>query len=237
MGLSKIIATIGILVIAGVVVTAFIPSAFDGLNQWLGEVYNASFFLIEPRQGEAICDLIIRTNVNVIQEEIPLTPSEVVPTEFYVNPANPYSFTYERCTFHSEFVIFNLIDNGVGQAPRPQGEFIENFQTNKFVNLLGSTFVQELRLTDASDPTQRVDWILNPNLSYTTSIPPSLTQETPLSLDATFVVPNLPVRTYNLELFLTGAEQGVNGQPVGQPFRGQICNQFQTFSAGQCVSP
>lgn len=231
MGLATILLTLAIIVIAGSLVAFYVPSVFDDLNMWIVSVYNASLFAIEPRQGEAICDLIISTNVQLVQNPALLQPSQFTPTEFDVPVNNPYNYSYEHCTFAGQFVIANLLDNGIGQAPRP----VVSLQTNDaFLNPTGHDFVQQIRLTDASDPTQRIDWVLSPNLSYTTHIPASVQQETPLSLNAQFVVPNIPVRTYNFELYLSGADLGINGMPNGVPFTGQICNQFQTFSAGKC---
>lgn len=232
MGLTGTLFVIVLLVIVGSVVTVYVPSAFDSVNAWLVSIYNASLFLIEPQQGEAICDLIINTHVSIVQEGGINLISQTVSTEFKVPPNNPYSYSYEHCTFQNQFVIANLLDNGIGKAPRP----VISLQPNSaFFNPLGHDFVQQIRLTDARDNTQQIDWVLAPNLTYTTHIPASVQQETPLSLDATFVVPNIPVRTYNLELFLSGADLGVNGLPNGVPFTGQICNQFQTFSAGKCI--
>lgn len=230
-GILKIIVVVALLIIAGSIVAFYIPTVFDSLNQWLVSVYNASFFLIEPQQGETICDLIINTNVNVVQKSGVNPFTQTVSTEFEVPPANPYTYSYERCTFANQFVIANLLDNGIGKAPRP----FSDLQTNSaFLNPLGTDFVQQIRLTDARDVTQRIDWILSPNLSYTTTFPPSIQEQTPINLNAQFIVPNIPVRTYNLELHLSGADLGINGMSVGVPFTGQICNQFQTFSAGTC---
>lgn len=230
-GILKIILVIAVIIIASSIVTFYLPSAFDGFNNWIVSLYNASLFLIEPQQGEAICDLIISTNVQLVQNPLLLQPSQFTPTEFAIPINNPYNYSYERCTIQGGFVIANLLDNGIGQAPRPT----VSLQTNDaFLNPLGSDFVQQIRLIDARDPTQRIDWTLYPNLSYTTTIPPSVQQETPVSLNAQFVVPNIPVRTYNLELHLSGADLGINGMPNGVPFTGQICNQFQTFVAGSC---
>ena len=238
-GVLKIILVVALLVIAGSIVTFYIPSVFDGLNNWLASVYNASFFLIQPQQGEAICDLLIQTHVSITQDDfdilgfkIPDTKTLATPLEYTIPVNNPYTYEYVNCVFVNQFVIANLLDNGIGQAPRP---VVSSIPTNAFLNPFGHDFTQQIRLTDANDPTQRVDWILSPNLSYTTTIPISFQQETPLSLNAQFIVPNIPVRTYNLEIYLTGADLGINNMPIGEPFKGQICNQFQTFSAGKCT--
>lgn len=234
MGLPTIIFTIAIIVIAGSLVAFYVPTVFDSLNMWIVSVYNASLFAIQPQQGELICDLVINTNVELFQGTNFVTDfigSQLVATEFKVPQSNPYSYSYERCTFVNQFVIANLLDNGIGQAPRPFTSLTPN---SAFFNPTGSDFIQQIRLTDARDLTQRIDWVLYPNLSYTTHFPPSVQVETPVSLNAQFIVPNIPVRTYNFELHLTGADLGINGMPIGVPFTGQICNQFQTFSAGKC---
>ncbi len=238
MGLATILLSLAIIVIAGSLVAFYVPSVFDNLNMWLVSVYNANLFAIQPRQGEVICDLLVQTHVSLTQDDFNLLGIPIAgvttlatPTEFIIPISNPYTYSYEHCVFFNQFVIANLLDNGIGKAPRPE---VSSITTNAFLNPFGHDFTQQIRLTDANDPTQRIDWVLSPNLSYTTHIPASLQQETPLSLDALFVVPNIPVRTYNLEIHLSGADLGINNMQNGVPFTGQICNQFQTFSAGKC---
>lgn len=228
MGAGTAIAVI-LLVIIMVGVLVLGTDLFTSLFSKGGEFFTATKLKVNPASNEIICDLKIETNVDIVQDIIISNP------KFNVPSSNSHKYTWYSCFLPSNYVTYNLLDAGFGSAPKPIREAVGDLQTNILFLPTGGDITQGIRLIDSRDPTQVVDWNLQPNLQYKIDLPSGINIATPYSVDATFVVSNIPVREYNLEIHLSGLPEGVNNQPVGQPFTGgKVCDNVNKLVNNQC---
>jgi len=231
MGLVGNLVGIGFFGLVVLIALFYIPDLFGGLFDATGELYQATQLQIEPDRDNIICDLRVRTNVDIVQG-FGLFGIGDKP-HFEIDRFDSHEYTYYNCFLPAQFVLANLLDAGVGQAPRGL-DALAQATPNTFV-VIGDTFVEQcISLVDFTDPTQRVDSVLQPNMCFTTTLPSGFV-DTPYTIDATFVVSNIPVRQYFLDISLNGLNAGINDLPLGQPFRTLVCDNFSNFVNGQCV--
>jgi len=231
-------AVLAIFVVAFLITSVFLLVSFgtDVIFKLLdasGKFFNASKLQIDTNSNEVVCDLIITTKVLIDQGglKLPLIDDP----KFVIDKDDSHTYIWDNCFAPNNFTALNVFDNGFGTAPRINVNSLAESTPNSFFNgLSGSVIVQQIRLVDARDSTQTVDWITRPNLSYSTPLAGGFL-ETPIDVSATFVVANIPLREYNLQIHLSGLDSGINDSAIGVPFTGKICNAFQTFNDNRCL--
>jgi len=233
MGAVGAIFVVAFLITSIFLVVSFGTDAIFKLLDASGNFFNASQLQIDRNSNEIVCDLIVTTKVKIDQGGLKLPAID--DPKFIVDKDDSHTYIWDNCVAPNNFTGLNVLDDGFGSAPRVTTNSLADAQPNSFFNgLSGSTIVQQIRLIDAIDPTQTVDWVTRPNLSYSTPLSGGFL-ETPIDISATFVVSNIPLREYNLQIHLNGLDSGINDSAIGVPFTGKVCNAFQTFKDNRCL--
>ncbi len=202
---------IGLAVIAVILFTVA-PSVFAGLIDEGANLYTATQLQPKANSNEIICDLRITTDVDLTQDintGILIVDSK---PEFTVNSIDTEWFDCYRQNNFPTNALVNL-------------NHLNDFTQLSFLTAVEGSVTSKIRLIDSTDSNQQVDWNLQKQLKKTENFPPA-TYSTPLPVDQTFVVTNIPARDYNLELHIDGFFFGstfdeVNGK-IGQPYTDKV---------------
>ena len=232
MGAVGAVFVIAFLITSIFLVVSFGTDAIFKLLDASGNFFNASQLQIDRNSNEVVCDLVVTTKVQIDQGglKLPLIDDP----KFVVDNDDSHTYIWDNCIAPNNFTGLNVLDDGFGTAPRISSSSLGESIPNSFLSVGDTVLVQQIRLLDARDSTQTVDWVTRPNLSYSTTITNGF-HETPLDFSATFVVSNIPLREYNIQIHLNGLDSGINDSAVGIPFTGKVCNAFQTFKDNRCL--
>jgi len=194
-----------VFIVAGLVLlvgwATFSPIIF-GLFDDVTGFYTAT--QLQPRitGGETICDLRIKVFADLTQDFGIGSP------EITIDRNNAFDFDFFECFSSSEVNSLELIDF----------DKRINFVQQSFISFGGEVIHAEIVLRDANDPTQKVDAFTQSQLRRAIEIPAGLIP-TPFNMDVEFVVTNIPLRDYNLEIFYG---RPINNMDVGEPFLATI---------------
>jgi len=227
MGIISNIAVIGFFLIALVIAFSIFETVFAGLIDGATGFFTAT--QLQPRVGtdEVICDLRIKTLADLDQT----LPFSTIFTR--IDPNNSHEWNYFECEFASQFPIASLLDI--------EDRFTElQLQALDIVTFGGETISVEIVLLDANDPTQKVDAFTQPQMRQQILLSTEFAiLPTPFNVDQVFVVKNIPVREYQLQIFY-GREIFVD-RPIretldaGEPFITKICDEFSVLQGTQCI--
>lgn len=228
MGIISNLAIIGFFLIALVIAFSIFEPAFAGLFDSATGFFTAT--QLQPRVGadEIICDLRIKTLADLDQT----LPFSTIFTR--IDPNNSHEWNYFECEFASQFPLGSLLDI--------EDRFREfQLQVLDIVTFGGETISVEIVLLDANDPTQKVDAFTQPQMRQQILLSTEFAiLPTPFNVDQVFVVKNIPVREYQLQIFY--GREIVVGEPfagislgAGEPFITKICDQFSVLQGTQCI--
>jgi len=220
MGIGTNITIVVVLMVLILIFYAVFQPVFAGLIDSATGFFTATQLKPRVTEDEIICDLRIKVFADLdtkgfLQEQ----------TFIKIDPQNSHRYNYFECATKSQFSPASLLDFGIRSS--------NAFQTLDIVTWGGETIHMEIVLRDSSDPTQKVDAFTQPQLFQEIKLSEEFgILKTPLALDTEFVVKNIPLREYNLEIF---AGREINDLGAGKPFKAKICDQFSVLSNGVCV--
>jgi hypothetical protein len=202
-------------------------STFSGLLS--GLIDEASGFFVDtelkpkPQGNEIICDLRVKVNAD-LDETLAFT-------ELFIRiiPESSHNWTWFECFAQGDIPLGALIDFG------------ENIQPLAF--LIGDlTETGCITIVDATDPTQKVTPNTQPNLCQTVEVGEQFeTIPIPFDVSTEFVIKNIPLREYILEITYDNREiaVGEKGQATSltanEPYKTRICDQFSVLQGSNCV--
>ena len=215
---------VGFFIVALVIGFSTISSIFTNLIDDASGFFTATELKPKPTVDEVICDLRVKVFAD-LDMTLPLT------TLFArIDPNNSHQWTYFECFSEGNFPVTAQLD--LFEPSEIQGL--------DFLILGGETVSVEIVLRDANDPTQKVDAFTQPQLRREVPLGDDFgIVATPFNIDSEFVVKNIPLREYKLEIFI-GREIFV-GEPIrqtldaGEPFETRICDQFSILDGQSCV--
>lgn len=229
-GLAGKLVAVGFFAIAMLITLAYIPDIFGNLVD--GDFFTATTLKVKPEANETICDLRVKTNADLTQDvNIGLLGIDSKPKVTIVL-GESHSYTWFNCVAQQQYTANDLINAGGGTSLLDP----EDLTQNVFFTSGGLTLNGKIAIIDANDPTQRVDSILQNQLSRSITFDSFQTVETPFNVDIEYVIADIPIREYDLEIFYDGSFiTGINEMGAGQPFDTKVCNNFQKFENNRCV--
>lgn len=224
MGIITNLLVLGFFIIALVIGFSTLSGFFTDLIDDASGFFTATELKPKPQADEIICDLRVKVFAD-LDMTLPLT------TLFArIDPNNSHEWTYFECFAQGNFPAIAQLD--LGKASEIQGL--------DFLTLGGETVGVQIVLRDANDPTQKVDAFTQPQLRREVPLGEDFgIVATPFNIDSEFVVKNIPLREYNLEIFI-GREIFV-GEPIrqtlsaGEAYSTKICDQFSVLQFQTCV--
>lgn len=199
---GALIAIAVILVVAGIFWAILSPIVFGLINTATG------FFTatqLTPRIGvdETVCDLHVVVNGRADQDLF----VNFGTFGFFLDNTD-ITTTWFDCFKISEFPTFELIDLEARQDLT--GFVLAIVEQKRDVNI---------ELVDAGDATQRVDYLTQPQLRKSLTIPAQISISA-YTFEIDFIVSNIPLRDYILRV--TFEESQINGQERNVPFEVRI---------------
>ncbi len=193
------IVGVGFLILMILLAIAIVPSVFAGLIDNVTGFFTATELLPTVGGNETICDLRIKTIAFLDQRGI------LGETIFVsISNAKPIEFQYFDCFSQATFPTSALIDFGA-KNPDPLA----------FITLGGEKIHGEIVLRDKNDPTQKVDAFTQPQMRRSITISEGAgIIATPLDISIEFVVTNIPLREYTLEIYYG---RQINNLDAGEP--------------------
>jgi len=225
MGIITNLVVLGFFIIALVIGFSTFAPLLGGLIDEASGFYVDTQLKPEPESDEAICDLRVKVFAD-LDQTLPLS-------EFFVriNPVDSHNWTWDDCHASSNFPLGSLLDLGKRLQPLA----------------VASGAVTEtacLTIVDAKDPTQKVTPVTNSNLcrDILVTTGATLSLALPFNVDAEFVINNIPLREYNLEIVYVGRDIAIteSGErtislSANEPYITKICDQFSVRDRQQCV--
>jgi len=224
MGIITNLFVVGFFIIALVIGFSTLSGFFTDLIDDASGFFTATELKPKPEVNEIICDLRVKVFAS-LDMTLPLS------TLFArIDPNNSHEWTYFECFSEGNFPLTAQLDFG-----KPS-----EIQGLDFLTFGGETVTVQIVLRDAKDPTQKVDAFTQPQLRREVPISEDFgIIATPFNIDSEFVVKNIPLREYDLQIFI-GREIFV-GEPIretldsGEAFETKICDQFSTLQFLTCV--
>ena len=225
MGIFTNLFVVGFFIIAFVIGFSTFSPLLVGLIDTASGFYIDTQLKPEPQIDEAICDLRIKVFADLDQT--------LALTEFFVRimPEDSHNWSWDDCHASSNFPLGSLLDLST------------RFQTQAIAT--GAvTETACITIVDARDPTQKVTPITNSNLCRDILVTTGATFSLPLpfNVDAEFVINNIPLREYNLEIVYVGRDIAIteSGErtislSANEPYVTKICDQFSVRDRQQCV--
>lgn len=188
-------------------------SVFDHANG----VYTATQLKPRPNIDETICDLRVEPHAELwsgsltakslnIDDNINPFPAEIW---VHIDDQNAFSYTWFNCESSVIKSPFELIYKG-------DAETLDFFTTG------GESISSQIVLIDKADPTQKVDAYTQSWLKQDIQLTSSFGfVDTPYDLSKEFVVKNIPLREYTLEIYYG---QEINNLGIGEPYRVTVPN-------------
>jgi len=224
MGITTNLFVLGFFIIAFVIGFSTFAPLLGGLIDEASGFYVDTQLKPEPESDEAICDLRIKVFADLDQT--------FALTEFFIriNPVDSHNWTWDDCHASSDFPLGSLLDLST------------RFQTQA----VASGAVTEtacITIVDARDPTQKVTPVTNSNLCRDIVVTRGATFSLalPFNVDAEFIINNIPLREYNLEIVYLGRDIVIteSGQrsislSANEPFITKICDQFSFRDVQTC---
>lgn len=220
MGIGTNVTILIVLMVVILISYAVFQPVFAGLIDNATGFFTATQLKPRVSQDEFICDLRIKVFADLDTRGLLGTDTFVK-----IDPQNSHKYNYFDCVTQSQFSPASLLDFGIRTS--------NGLQTLDIITWGGETIHMEIVLRDTSDPTQKVDAFTQPQLFQEIKLSESAgILKTPLAIDTEFVVKNIPLRDYDLEIF---AGRDINDLGAGRPFIAKICDQFSKLSNGVCV--
>ncbi len=223
MGIITNLFVVGFFIIALVIGFSTLSGFFTDLIDDASGFFTATELKPKPEVNEIICDLRVKVFADL---DMTLPFSTLFAR---IDPNNSHEWTYFECFSQGNFPAIAQLDFG-----KPS-----EIQGLDFLTLGGETVSVMIVLRDANDPTQKVDAFTQPQLRREVPLGEDFgIIATPFSIDSEFVVKNIPLREYDLEIFI-GREIFV-GEPIretitaGDPFVTKICDQFSRLELQSC---
>jgi len=202
MSLTSLVIASAVIV---VVLFVFAPELVEGLIDDLTGTYSATQLLPRVGSDEIICDLRVQIDADLIQDfNVPIIGSQP-----YVK-INDVDTQYYNCVASSNVSTLDLLDfnhlSGVSNELSVLFVTPQNLETS-------------IKLIDATDSSQQVTSATQPQLKIVESFDVGQSINTPYDVSRTFVITDIPARTFNLEIFyensalITGIENLEHGKP------------------------
>jgi len=222
LGATTTIAIVAFFIIAIVI-------GFSTFAPLLGGLIDADGFFVDtqlqpkPEANEIICDLRVKVFANLDQT--------IALTEFFIriDDQDSHNWTWFDCQAQNGFPALSLLDLGLDI---PQNTLV----------LADTVETGCITIVDASDASQKVTPNTQPNLCRDVAVAEALTFiSLPFNVDTEFVIQNIPLREYNLEIVYKNREIafGKVGSAISldteEPFITKICDQFSVLEGRTCI--
>lgn len=216
-------ATTTIFILAFFIIAVVI--GFSTFAPLLGGLLDADGFFVDtqlkpkPQTNEIICDLRVKVNADLDQT---LPFSELF---IRIDTSDSHDWTWFECFAQDGFPPLALLDFG------------ENFNELSFLALGELTETGCITIVDARDPTQKVTPNTQPNLCREVGVAEEFGEIIPLPFDVSveFVIQNIPLREYNLEITYDKREIFADKTfTANEPYITKICDQFSILEGSQC---
>jgi len=225
MGIVTNLFVLGFFIVALVVGFSTFAPLLGGLIDEASGFYVDTQLKPEPQSDEAICDLRIKV--------FALLDQTLAGSEFFIriNPVDSHNWSWDDCHASSNFPLGSLLDLST------------RFQTQAIA--VGEvTETACITIVDARDPSQKVTPVTNSNLCRDVVVTrgATLSLALPFNVDTEFIINNIPLREFNLEIIYQGRDIVIteSGQRsislnANEPFITKICDQFSVRDRQQCV--
>jgi hypothetical protein len=225
MGIVTNLFIFGFFIIALVIGFSTFSPLFTGLIDEASGFFVDTQLKPEPESNEAICDLRVKVFADLDQT--------LAFSEFFVriSPIDSHNYSWDDCHASGNFPLGSLLDLGTRFEPLAiaTGEVIETAC---------------ITIVDAKDPSQKVTPVTNPKLcrDITVTRGATLSLALPFNVDAEFVINNIPLREYDLEIVYQGRDIAIteSGERTislnaNEPYITKICDQFSFRDRQTCV--
>lgn len=221
MGIITNLFVIGFFIIAFVIGFSTFSGAFASLIDEATGFFTDTNLKPKPEGNEIICDLRVKVFADLDQT--------IAFSEFFIriDPEDSHNYTYFECFSQSELSLLALLDFDLSFDQLTQQAFLVSDLTETAC----------ISIVDSTDPTQKVTPNTQPNLCRDIFIGKQFEiVPIPNNVDAEFVIKNIPLREYNLEIVYQNREIfGDVTLSANEPFIGKICDQFNHLERGICV--
>lgn len=223
MGVITNLFVLGFFIIALVIGFSTFAPLLGGLIDQASGFYVDTQLKPKPQSDEAICDLRIKVFADLDQT--------LALSEFFIRivPEDSHDWSWDDCHASSNFPLGSLLD----LSTRFQ---IQAVAVGEVIETACITIV------DARDPSQKVTPTTNSNLcrDIIVTTGATLSLALPFNVDAEFVINNIPLREYNLEIVYVGRDivfrEGgqTTSLSANEPFVTKICDQFSFRDVQTC---
>ena len=220
MGAGTTLAVVMVILIMIAILYSTFQPVFAGLIDKGTGFFSATQLKPRVTEDEVICDLRVKVFADLEVRGLLLNDVYVK-----IDPEHSHQYNYFECATVSQYAPLNLLD-----LDKRYTDFLHQLD---IVVLGGETVHLQIVLRDTKDPTQKVDAYTQPQLLREIKISEGAgLVPTPFGLDTEFVVKNIPLRNYDLEIY---AGKKINNLEFGQPFVTKICDQFSRLESGTCI--